>query len=161
MYRGYDGKVHIRPALLLVLVLGLCVGCAETASPSLASVEGMYVLHSVAGERLPAPLATGGALVRIALADTLRFAANGEGEHVAVYQFRSTDGVGPVTTRRSVFQFGVEGDRISLAFVCEEPFSGRVVGGAAPPQMRGNVSRNALEFDVAFFFRTPLRYQRR
>ncbi len=153
--------MQIRPALLVIAILGLCLGCAEAASPSLASVEGMYVLHSVAGDRLPAPLATSGALVRIALADTLWFHQNGEGEHVAVYQFRSADGVGPVSRRRSVFQFGVEGDRLSLAFVCEEPFSGRVVGCAAPPQMRGTVSRNALEFDVAFFFRTPLRYQRR
>jgi hypothetical protein len=121
----------------------------------------MYVLTAVDGRSLPTPIAMHSGLTRVALADTLWFTEPGLGEQVAVFKYRTNDGVGPVTTKRSAFQFAVEGDRIDLAFVCDDPFNDRPVGCAAPPQMRGRIDRHTIEFDAAFFFQTPLRYQRR
>ncbi len=142
-------------------MLAASLSCADTASPSRASVVGTYVLTSVDGRTLPTTIAVTGSVTRVAIADTLVFAEHDEGTHTRVFEHHTPDGVGPVTTRRSTFQYEVVDGKVLLAFVCEDPFSGRIVGCAAPPQMRGTITRRGINFDAAFFFQTPLRYQRR
>lgn len=156
---SFANRLILSP-VLIVLACGQSDPVPPTgprATPS--ATARMYVLRTVAGEPVPAPLIDNEYATIVTLADTVWLEPGGTGVEVATE--RSTDkasGAPPVVrTDARPFSYGLAGGRIEVSFECNDVI---IRSCSAPPHYRGTLTEARLTLDNALSYRTPLAYER-
>ena len=132
-----------------VFWLLLCVGGCQPPSGIDARAE-VYVLRSLAGQNLPAPLTSNPASSSRIIADTLAFSEGGVGEHRGAYEAPGTG----LWTVRTPFTYVRTGDRVEISLRCDDQAS-----CVAPPHYVGRFTATELLIDQSNVFRVPLRFE--
>jgi hypothetical protein len=124
-----------------------------------ATTGAVYVLRSVAGQPLPAPLLATEYATLTAVADTIRLGDNGAGKQVVVQRARDAGQPAPGELYRveEPFTYEVIGTRIAISLECNDVIIRQCV---APPHYTGTVTSGTMVLETALQYRTPLRYER-
>ncbi|HJR16382.1 MAG TPA: hypothetical protein VJ808_05970 [Gemmatimonadales bacterium] len=158
----------MRTATIVSLSLGmlLSLSCRSvetdgTAGPSESPglTARMYVLRSIAGERLPAVLLDNEYVTIISLADTLWLAPEGSGREIATERSLDKGSTeGPIVRRdERPFAYGTSRNRIEIAFECNDVI---IRSCSAPPHLKGVLTETGLVLEHALYDKGPLVYER-
>jgi hypothetical protein len=133
-----------------VFCLLVCVGGCQPPSGIDARAE-VYVLRSLAGQSLPAPLNSNSASSSRIIADTLAFSEAGVGEHRGAYEAPGTG----LWTVRTAFTYVRTGDRVEISLRCDDSAS-----CIAPPHYVGTFTSTELLIDQSNILPVPMRFER-
>ena len=118
---------------------------------------GIYVLRSVAGQSLPAVVASHESYHAVMIADTLFLHADGWGGNATVKRITEDPAAGERLIREDgAFTYEVSGSRLTAEYPCNDVIV--LAACAAPPHLAGTLQSDVLELDVALAYRLPLRY---
>lgn len=157
-------NASINRSLLSPLLLLLACGQSGAVPPTEpreapSATARIYVLRTVAGVPVPAPLIDNEHVTIVTLADTIWLEADGTG--VEVVTERTTDKASGdptvVRTDARTFGYSVAGGRIEVSFECNDVI---IRSCSAPPHYQGTLSAAQLTLNHALHYRTPLSYER-
>jgi hypothetical protein len=158
--------VRVPKGYLWVLLCLAVLACSSrptnpTAEPGPGTAAGgaVYVLRTVAGEALPAPLAHVPGMTLIAVADTIRLDNQGAGQQVVVHRAEGETAPPGSDFYRAEepFTYELQGSRISISLECNDIIIRSCI---APPHYVGTVTPASLVLESALNYLTPLRYER-
>ena len=118
-----------------------------------------YVLRSVAGTPIPAPLVEREDLTIVILADTLWLRADGTGLKGVVERYidHTTGAAGELLASEHPFTWQERSGRLEVAFECRDVILRQCL---APPHYVGSIGGSGIMLESRTYGRGPLHYER-
>ncbi len=155
--------VSLRTIALGAALAAAAAGCASNGEPltpdtGVPAGGAVYVLRTVAGAAVPAVWIWNAGVTVTVLADTLRLRAQGRGERVLVEEYlEATPALSSRRREAGALEYARWSDRIEISLPCNDQILALCI---APPHFVGRVTADALVFEQALSYATPLRYER-
>jgi hypothetical protein len=156
--------------LSLILLAAAAAGCKPTDQVTATvnrditgelgtGAAGIYVLRSIAGQPLPAVIASHESYHAVMLADTIFLHADGWGGDAALKRVTEDPAAGERLVRDDgAFQYELSGTRLTGEYPCNDVIV--LAACAAPPHLTGTLRPDGLDLDSRIASRAPLRYEK-